>query len=328
MQFIDVCNGDADGLIARHQFRLSFPAPPGQLKLITGPKREVTLLARVDTDAAGEGAEISVFDISYDQNAASVLRLLAAGSTIRYFDHHRANQLQTHPGLDAHIDNSAQTCTSLIVDRYLKGAHRLWAIAAAFGDNLAEVGESMAGEANLSSVDTVFLRQVGECINYNAYGESIDDLYYPPAEIAERMAPYADPRAFARREEILPRLRDGFAADLRLAEGVMPVHASQVAAAYILPDAPWARRISGTFANVLTRNHPHRAHAVLSCASHGGYTVSIRAPADRPQRADAIAVEFAGGGGRAAAGGINNLPRHETTRLIELLEATYRTPNI
>ena len=32
--------------------------------------------------------------------------------------------------------------------------------------------------------------------------------------------------------------------------------ASQVAAAYILPDEPWARRISGTFANALTRKHP------------------------------------------------------------------------
>jgi hypothetical protein len=328
MQFIDVCNGDADGLIARHQFRLSYPVPHGQLTLITGPKREVTLLARVDMGAARAGAEISVFDISYDQNAASVRRLLGAGATMRYFDHHRANQLQTHPRLDAHIDTSARTCTSLIVDRYLNAAHRPWAIAAAFGDNLAEVAEAMATEANLPPADTLLLRQLGEFINYNAYGESSDDLHYPPAEIAERMAAYADPREFVRCEQVLPRLLEGFTADLRLAEAVIPAHASQAAAAYILPEEPWARRISGTFANVLTRNHPHRAHAVLSCAAHGGYTVSIRAPADRPTGADAIAAEFTGGGGRAAAAGINNLPRHETARLIELLEAAYRASSI
>ena len=328
MQFIDVCNGDADGLIARHQFRLSYPVPAGQLTLITGPKREVALLARVDIGAARVGAEINVFDVSYDQNAASVRRLLSAGSTIRYFDHHRANQLQTHPRLDAHIDTSAQTCTSLIVDRFLNAAHRPWAIAAAFGDNLAEVAEALAAEANLTSADALLLRQLGECINYNAYGDSIDDLYYAPAEIAERMAPYTDPLHFARCEDVLPRLREGFAADLLLAEAVVPAHASQVAAAYILPDAPWARRISGTFANVLTRNHPHRAHAVLSCAPNGEYMVSIRAPADRPTGADAIAVAFTGGGGRAAAAGINNLPRDETARLIELLEAAYRAASL
>ena len=286
-----------------------------------------SLVARVDINAANAGAEISVFDISYDQNAASVRRLLAAGSTIRYFDHHRANQLRAHPRLHAHIDTSAQTCTSLIVDRHLKAAHRLWAVAAAFGDNLVKVGEAMGAEANLSSADTLLLRELGECINYNAYGESIDDLYYAPQEIAERMAPYADPFDFARCENVFSRLREGFAADLRLAEGLTPVHASEIAAAYILPDQPWARRINGTFANALTRNHPHRAHAVLSCSAYGGYTASIRAPADRPQHADAIAVAFTGGGGRAAAAGINNLPRHETTRLIELLEATYRTPH-
>ena len=34
MRYIDVFNGDADSLIARHQFRLSFPVPYGKLTLV------------------------------------------------------------------------------------------------------------------------------------------------------------------------------------------------------------------------------------------------------------------------------------------------------
>lgn len=329
MRYIDVCNGDADGLIARHQFRLSFPVPADELALITGAKREVALLSRVDIRSAAPAAtDISVFDISYDQNASHARLLLDAGATIRYFDHHRASLLQPHPQLDAHIDTAPQVCTSLIVDRYLHAAHRPWAIAAAFGDNLTGVAEHLAAEANMSTAQTTLLRQLGECINYNAYGESIGDLHYPPEEIARRMLPYENPFEFARREDILPRLLHGYADDLRRAQAVLPCHASRHAAVYRLPDEIWARRVSGTFANLLARAHPQRAHAVLTRVANAAdatYTVSIRAPLNNPQCADAIAIQFADGGGRAAAAGINNLAFEEIARLIALLDTTYRT---
>lgn len=331
MQFFDVCNGDADGLIARHQFRLSYPIPSDRMTLVTGTKREVALLSRVDirsvaADHVTKGADISVFDISFDQNAESARCLLEAGATIRYFDHHRASRLQPHPHLVAHIDTSAHVCTSLIVDKYLNGAHRHWAIAAAFGDNLIETAGQLAGEANLSAAQTSLLRQLGECINYNAYGASINDLHFPPDEIARRMTHYRSPFEFAYREDILSRLQIGFAADLQRAEAVLPLHASSVVAVYVLPDEPWARRVSGTFANMLVRNNTHRAHAVLSRVANGTngkYTVSIRAPQNNPQRADAIAIQFTNGGGRAAAAGINNLAAQEIARLVSLLEQTY-----
>lgn len=332
MQFYDVCNGDADGLIARHQFRLSFPVLPSRLTLITGAKREIALLSRVNVhDVANNGAAndrpndtaINVFDISYDQNAESAQRLLEAGAAIRYFDHHRASQLQPHPQLEVHIDTSAHICTSLIVDRYLNAGHRPWAIAAAFGDNLTKVAEQLAVDAKMSAAQTRLLRQLGECINYNAYGETCSDLHFPPEEIARRMMPYQSPFEFAQCEDILPRLQNGFAADLHLAQSVLPLHASKAVTAYVLPDEPWARRISGTFANMLVRTNPQRAHAVLSLSADSTYTVSIRAPLDNPQHADAVAIQFINGGGRAAAAGINNLATHEITRLVSLLEATY-----
>lgn len=325
MHCFDVCNGDADGLIARHQFRLSFPLPAERVTLVTGLKREVALLSRVEKEVVDlNNTDICVFDISYDKNAASAQRLLEAGATIRYFDHHRASQLKLHPRLASHIDTSADTCTSLIVDRHLGGAHRAWAIAAAFGDNLTEIAEQLARQANLTREQSLILRQLGECINYNAYGESISDLHFPPEEIARRMTPYQSPFEFAQREDILDRLRVGMETDLRSAHAIQPRHSSSAVAAYILPDERWARRVSGTFANALVHAKPDLAHAVLSTAADGTRTVSIRAPQSNPQYADAIAIRFANGGGRAAAAGINRLEPIEIGRLIALLEETYR----
>lgn len=327
MRYIDVFNGDADGLIARHQFRLSFPVPYGKLTLVTGPKRDVSLLSGVDMGSVADDAvDISVFDISYDQNAQSVLRLLEAGAILRYFDHHRASQLRRHSRLITYIDTSPYLCTGLIVDRYLGGAHRPWAIAAAFGDNLTDIAKGLAAKAKMSLGQILLLQQLGECLNYNAYGESISDLHYPPEDIARRMMPYRSPFEFAHHEDIFHHLQIGFAADLRHAQGIPPLHASRVAAVYVLPDERWARRISGAFANRLVHSHTRRAHAVLSRVANGTLTVSIRAPQDNPHGADTIAIQFTHGGGRAAAAGINNLAAPDIARLVSLLEQTYRTP--
>ena len=324
MHYFDVCNGDADGLIARHQFRLSFPVAGTDLTLVTGSKRETSLLSRVDPSLREtNGADISVFDLSYDQNAESARRLLEGGASIRYFDHHLANCFQPHPRLAAHIDTSADVCTSLIVDRHLDGAHHAWAIAGAFGDNLIEVAGQLAAKTGMAAEEALLLRKLGEYINYNAYGESISDLHYAPAEIARRMMPYRSPFEFVQCEDIFVHLQNGFTADLRRAQAVQPLHASGTSAVFLLPDEPWARRVSGTFANLLVRTSKDRAHAVLSRTSTGTCTVSIRAPQNNPQHADTLAIAFTNGGGRAGASGINNLQDHEIARLIALLEATY-----
>lgn len=323
MQYFDVCNGDADGLIARHQYRLSFPVAPSQLTLITGVKRDVALLSRVESFLCAPDADVSVFDVSFDQNVGAAWRLLDAGASIRYFDHHRASSFRPHPRLSAYIDTSANVCTSLIVDHHLNGAHRTWAIAAAFGDNLADIAGQLAESAGLTTQQTGLLQQLGECINYNAYGESIHDLQYPPAEIAQRMLPYRDPFEFALSEAIVQRLLAGFTDDLQRAQAIAPVHASNVAAVYVLPDESWARSVSGSFANWLVHSSANRAHAVLSRATDGTHIVSIRAPLNKPQHADAIAIQFNGGGGRATAAGINSLPAEDIARLVAVLEETY-----
>ena len=54
-----------------------------------------------------------------------------------------------------------------------------------------------------------------------------------------------------------------------------------------------------------------------------GYMVSLRAPASRPQGADAVCRQFTSGGGRGRAAGINWLPETQGQRFAEVLAAAY-----
>lgn len=318
MRTFDVFNGDADGLIARHQYRLSNPlvTPP---TLITGVKRDIDLLKRVDASA---GDEINVFDISWDRNVDAAVHLLARSVTLRYFDHHRADLLQPHPLLKSHIDETPDVCTSLIVDRHLGGMWRLWAIAGAFGDNLQTVAHRLAGEAMLSGTQTAQLQQLGECLNYNAYGDSVEDLHFPPETLARRMVPFTNPYDFLAHEDVVPRLDAGRTDDMAHAHQISPDQQNDLFALFVLPDASWARRVSGAFANHLVHSYPQRAHAVVTPDRHGTTTISIRAARDRLTGASDVAQRL-GGGGRAAAAGINQMPIADVPRLVVAMEAVF-----
>ena len=131
MRRIFAFNGDADGLCALQQLRLS--ENPVAVELVTGPKRRTKLLAGI---AAGAGDEVTVLDVSFHANRDGVERLLATGARVRYFDHHHAGALPSHARLEAHIDLAPSTCTSVIVNDYLNSRFRAWAAVGAFGDNL------------------------------------------------------------------------------------------------------------------------------------------------------------------------------------------------
>ncbi|MFZ5555628.1 MAG: acetyltransferase [Pseudomonadota bacterium] len=302
MAFYDIFNGDADGICALHQLRL---AQPRDAQLVTGVKRDIQLLARVD---AGAGDVLTVLDVSLHENRADLDRLLERGARCVYFDHHYAGELPRHAGFEAHIDTAPDVCTSLLVDRHLGGAHRAWAVVAAFGDNLFEAAKRAAAPLALPDAQLRELRELGECINYNAYGESPEDLHFHPADLYRRLGPYRDPLAFMREDPAFITLREGYAADVARAQRIAPLEASAEGAVFVLPDAAWSRRVSGVFGNLLARGHPERAHAVLVPKSGGAFTVSVRAPRANPVGADELCRQFPTGGGRKAAGGINHLP--------------------
>ena len=313
----DVFNGDADGICALHQLRLAAPA---ESTLVTGTKRDIALLARVD---AAAGDEVTVLDVSLDRNRPALERLLARGARVRWFDHHYPGSIPSHPLLEAHIETAPDVCTSILVDRHLGGRHRAWAVVAAFGDNLADAAESLAAPLGLDGPRLERLRALGESMNYNAYGETEADLIVPPAELYRLLRPYADPLEFAAREPAAARLDEGRRADLAAAAAVPAYRASKHSTVYVLPDAPWARRVIGAFANRLANADATRAQAVAVPNSRGGFTVSVRAPRDARHSADALCRAYPTGGGREGAAGIDHLPPDELDEFAARLEAMY-----
>jgi hypothetical protein len=298
----DVFNGDADGLCALHQWRLAHPQTTTR---VTGVKRDINLLRKVKLDA---DETATVFDISFDSNRADALRLLGAGARLVWFDHHFAGVVVAHPALETHIDTTADTCTSLIVDGVLGGQYRAWAVVAAFGDSLYAAASKAAVPLGLDEARLASLAELGELLNYNGYGDSLADLQFAPDKLYRQMVPYADPFDFIAESAAFPQLRTGFAADLAAANELSPCLDTPHAAAWLLPDTPWARRIIGVMANRLAMAFPQRAHALLAPNASGTLTVSLRAPKARPDGADELCRRFPTGGGRKAAAGINRLP--------------------
>lgn len=297
-----VFNGDADGLCALHQLKLANPATA---TLITGVKRDIKLLDRVEAHA---GDRITVLDISLDSNRKGLMRLLEVGVIVEYFDHHHAGEIPQHRNLTPHINLSADTCTSLLVDQHLKGKFHLWAITAAFGDNLVQKARQLANSAGLTEKEIEQLGHLGEYLNYNGYGDSLSDLHFHPAELYEEIKPYISPFDFIAQSAAFTKLACGFNDDMSLAGLLQPLTSDDHGAAYLLPDESWARRVSGIFANKLANDNPARAHAVITRNQTGNYTVSVRASLANPQGADVLCLRFDTGGGRKAAAGINHLP--------------------
>ena len=296
--------------------RLDTPRPA---ELVTGVKRDIALLERVEAE---RGDELTVLDVSLQVNAVALERALDSGARVRYFDHHAHGEIPRHPALEAHLDTAPDTCTSLIVDRHLEGRHRMWAVVAAFGDNLVDAAVRAAQPLGLDHTELARLHELGECLNYNAYGDSVDDLHYHPADLYRTISRYADPRHFIFDEPVFGVLKTAYSDDLARAQAQPPHWASDTAALYILPDAAWSRRVSGLYGNRLARGLPRWAHAVL-VAKAGGYSVSVRAPMELPRGADVLCQQFASGGGRQGAGGINFLPESELDRFTRAFQAAY-----
>lgn len=305
-----------------HQLRLARPRAGEHRELITGVKRDIQLLSRPELLTAQAGDEITVLDISLKSNANALAKLLARGLKCEYFDHHAAGMIPVHANLKAHINTEPDVCTSLIVDKHLSGAHRIWAVVAAFGDNLVAPAIAAAQPLELDHTELARLHELGDCLNYNAYGDTLDDLHYPPAELYETISPYADPREFMIDEPVFDVLKDAMREDFERAEDIKPQFASNAAALYVLPDAAWSRRVNGLFGNRLAQSNPSRAHAVL-VAKADGYTVSVRAPVANPKGADELCARFDTGGGRKGAAGINLLPQAQLAVFADAFCAAY-----
>lgn len=300
----DVFNGDADGICALTQLRR---AEPRGATLITGVKRDISLVKRVP---AATGDRVTVLDVSLDKNRDAVVRLLETGASVDYTDHHYAGEIPDHPALTTHINTAADVCTSLLVNGRLKNRYLSWALVGAFGDNLDDSARQLAPQAGLTGPQLVQLKRLGILINYNGYGAAVADLHFAPDELYRRVSEFDTPFVFMDEDhDTFQHLDDGYESDMARARAIKPEPAStEHAAVLMLPDASWARRASGVYSNELANNHPDRAHAVVTEQASGTYLISVRAPLNRKTGADELCRQFPGGGGRAAAAGVNDLP--------------------
>jgi hypothetical protein len=309
----DIFNGDADGIIALLQLQL---ANPVESVKVTGVKRDIQLLKKITPKA---GDNIRVLDISMEKNMAELHDALCVGARVMYVDHHKAGDVPNHANLFAHIDLDANMCTSLIVSDLIEKQYHLWAITAAYGDNLFAKADSEADKLGLTELEKSQLKAFGTYINYNGYGSEVADLHFAPADLFNELLKYKSPLdAINDQESVYYVLEKAYKADMQKAADAKVLHNCDTAKVILLDDAPWARRVSGVLGNDLANQAPNKAHAVLTYNNKGSYTVSVRAPLNNKQGAVDVCSQFATGGGRAAAAGINELDQQQVEQFITL----------
>jgi hypothetical protein len=300
----DVFNGDADGICSLLQLRL---AEPKNSRLITGIKRDIALLDRVEARA---GDQVTVLDVSLDKNRDHLQRILNEGANVFYVDHHFAGDIPNSPSLKTLINEVPDVCTSLLINQHLKGAYQHWAIVGAFGDNLNKSAHGLAKSQNLSNSDLAKLERLGILINYNGYGATVDDLHYHPADLFNLMLHYKNPLDFISNcAHEYEKLENGYENDFKSTENADTLFSDTAVAVYVLPNQAWARRVSGVFGNHLANLNPDRGHAILTNKANGNFLVSVRAPLNNKRGAAGLCRKFPSGGGREAAAGINDLPK-------------------
>ena len=317
MKYIDVFNGDADGLCALHQLRLTRPLIS---TLVTGVKRDIALLEKVQAD---RDDTITVLDISLDRNREALTAFLEKGTNVVYFDHHFAGEIPDDGRLEAYINMDANICTSLLVSQYLNHKHLDWAVVGAFGDNLFTAAEQAAKPLNLSTNELEQLKLLGTCLNYNGYGASVDDLIFTPEDLYHKIKPYADPFEFINNDPAYQKLVNGYHEDIANANALSPEYETDRHAIVIMDNEKWARRVGGVYANQLAQENPDRAHALLTRNGQGGFIVSVRAPLNNKTGADELCRQFHSGGGRKAAAGINDLPEADYDAFMAAFLSTF-----
>lgn len=313
----DVFNGDADGICALHQLRLAYPRDS---TLITGVKRNISLLKQVIGE---QGDSVTVLDISMEKNIEALQHLLEKGLTLDYFDHHFSGEIPEHPSLMAQIDPASDVCTGLIVNNHLQGKYRAWAVVAAFGDNLFDSALAVAAPLEYSPDQLQQLEVLGTLLNYNGYGSELNDLFFHPKALYEKVRPYESPFDFIREDSAFATLNEGYSSDMANAAEIQAKLQSDACAVFIMPDKAWSRRVAGVYSNQLARDNPNRAHALLTERSGDIYQISIRAPLNNKSGADELCRQFPTGGGRKAAAGINALPFAEYDNFLSAFQTQF-----
>ncbi len=275
-------NGDADGICSMVQWGLVHGV---EGKRITGVKRDIVLLDRIHPS---EDDEVIVMDISLARNHSMAQKLAQGGADITWFDHHLAGD--KIESINAYIDTSDNVCTARIVEQYL-GVESNWAQVALHGDGLSKH----------SSIPEY--KELGELLNYNGYGADLTDLHFHPDELMMLCLESKTPEQFMQ-SPAFAKLKQGFDYDISNAESI-----TEQDGFFLLPNEAWARRVVGVMAHRINEKGagPH----VIAIDKGSTFQISMRG-----QTGIGELCAMFGGGGRATAGGIDNLPKAEITALM------------
>ena len=323
MADFDLFNGDADGIFSLIQLRQRDPRPDAER--VTGVKRDIKLFGRI-ADRVKPGDRVTALDISMAKNTAPLTRVLETGAEVFYCDHHQTGDVPDSDRLTVLTSDARETCTAFLIDGYLRGTGSAWAVCGAYGDNFGGLAERIAKARGLD-VPMGRLRELGELVNYNAYGLSLDDLHFDPGVLYATLLDYPDPVAFLDAgTDTYRTLKDGYDSDWEVAQSAREISVSDTGQVLSLPARAASNRISGLFGNALVDEEPDKAFAILTelpSERDAEYRVSIRAPRSRAAgSASELAAQF-GGGGRAAAAGVDRLSDRDLARFVDAFHSTF-----
>jgi hypothetical protein len=321
MADFDLFNGDADGIFSLLQLRQVDPRPNAER--ITGVKRDIKLFPRI-VGRARTGDRVTALDISMAKNTPGLTQVLNDGGDVFYVDHHQTGTIPQSERLTVITDDAKETCTAYLVDQHLKGAKAAWAVCGAYGDNFQDLAERIAMSHGLD-LPMGRLRELGELVNYNAYGMSIEDLHIHPSNLFAIFMQYSGPVEFLESTNtIFEILQSGHRADWDIAQSAREIDNSDAGQILSLPSGAASNRIGGLFGNALVDEEPEKAFAVLTELEDGStYRVSIRAPRSRVSGSAADIANQFGGGGRSAAAGIDALSEDDLPRFIMAFQTAF-----
>ncbi len=315
MNYFDFFNGDADGIISLHQYRLQFPQ---KSEVFTGVKRDVKLLRHA---VEIKNSTLSVFDISLLSNKDYIDGILSNNNRVTWFDHHEPGETKLGDNFEIFVDADPNCCTNILVDNYIDGLYRPWTICGAYGDNLHEQAEKLNpcfDEYSLSK-----LKEIGETLNYNGYGNEITDLTANPKDVYLDIINYESPFEYRQKSEIYNKIFTQMKSDESELNSSEVLHNSNTGKVILLPNTSASVRYSGIYSNTQTTENPTKAFAILTQVNEKNYRISIRSPKENPYGASKLALQFPTGGGREKAAGVNELPTEELNNFIEKFEEVF-----
>jgi hypothetical protein len=263
----------------------------------------------------------TVFDISLLSNADYMKPILSNGNSIKWFDHHEPGETELGDNFSIKVDADPNCCTNTLVDEYLNGLYRPWTICGMYGDNLHEQADKFNPCFDESTMSQ--LKEVGETLNYNGYGNEELDLTVHPKDVYLDLKDYESPFEYRKKSESYNKIYTQMKSDEAELGSSEILHESETGKVILLPNTRASIRYSGIYSNQQTTDNPDKAFAILTSVDGGNYRISIRSPKTNPHGASKLALQFPTGGGREKAAGVNELPKSELNNFIEKFEEVY-----